>query len=68
MAVRFLSYRDLSPEQRKKAAVTLRGQYQAAAANPFLSTEQRTGLVAQLNRLTQWERGTLPLGAPLPKS
>lgn len=61
MAVQILTYLDLSPEQRKKAAVTMRGQLQSACANPFLAVEQRQMLVSQMTRLTLWEHGKLPL-------
>ena len=66
MAVKLLTYLDLTPEQRKKAAQTARGQLQAAASNPFLVAGQRSMVVGQMQRLSQWEQGTLPLG-PSPK-
>ena len=61
MAAKLLTYLDLSPEQRKKAATALRGQLQAACANPFLMVDQRKALVSQMTRLTLWEQGKLPL-------
>lgn len=61
MAVKLLTYLDLSPEQRKKAAAMMRGQLQTASANPFLAVEQRQMLVSQMTRLTLWEQGKLPL-------
>ena len=62
MAIKLLTYLDLTPEQRKKAASAARGQLQAAAANPFLAADQRKAIVGQMARLSQWEQGTLSLG------
>lgn len=64
MAVHHLTYLDLSLEQRKKAATRVREQVRQALANPFLQPDQRKILNAQITRITHWEHGKLPIGAP----
>ncbi len=59
MGVIHLSYLDLTPEQRQKAAAQARSRIQTYLTHPFLSAEQRKQLQDQLARINQWERGTL---------
>ena len=64
MAVRTLSYLDLTPEQRSQAATRLRDTLRGQLGNPFLSAEQRSVVQYQVDRITQWENGRLLPGAP----
>lgn len=74
MAVRTLTYRDLTPEQRAKGARRTRERLMGLLNNPFLSVEQRQAVHAKIGTLNLWENlqieevvGTRPLtAAPLP--
>lgn len=59
MAVKHLSYRDLSPEQRKKGAADARQRVVAMMSTPFLPAEQRAYFEKNLEQINQWERGAL---------
>jgi hypothetical protein len=61
MAVQHLTYLDLSPEQRARAASEARGRIKTLLANPFLTPDQAEHLRKEQLRLGQWERGELPL-------
>jgi hypothetical protein len=63
MAIRRLTYLEIPLAKRKAAANRVREQVRAALMNPFLATEQKAALVYQIDRITQWETGVLPLGA-----
>ena len=66
MAVRSLSYKDLTPAQRQKGAAEARQRIMSMMANPFLPPDQRAHFEKALEHLSQWEQGTLPAGAKAP--
>lgn len=66
MAIGHVTYLDLPLQARSAAANRVREQIRQAMANPFLAADQRALLVAHLHRITHWEHGRLPIGAPLP--
>lgn len=59
MAIRALSYLDLTPAQRKVAADRVRGRLQALLADPLLAPEQKYVIQQQVERVDAWEAGTL---------
>lgn len=59
MAIRHLTYLDLTPEQRALGAAAARGRIRALLANPHLTSEQVRQLRQEQIRLAKWERGTL---------
>ena len=61
MAVKHLSYLDLTPEHRARAASEARGRIKAMLGNPFLTPDQAEHLRKEQMRLAQWERGELSL-------
>lgn len=73
MAVRTLTYRDLTQEQRAKGARRARERLMGLLNNPFLTVEQRQAVYTKIGTLNLWENlqieeaGTPPLtAAPLP--
>ena len=64
MAVKHYTYLDLTIEQRKAAANRVRDQIRSALSNPFLAGDQKAILSYQMDRITQWEHGQLPVGTP----
>lgn len=62
MAIRTLSYKDLSPEQRREGAKKARERIQGALLNPSLTTDQLAYLKTQMARVDQWERCELNCG------
>ncbi len=61
MAVKRITYLDLSPEQRRKGAEQARLRLRGVLANPFLPAEQVRQVHQQLEHLDQWEKGQLQL-------
>lgn len=61
MAIKTLSYLDLTPEQRRNGAKQARERLRSLAGNPFLTEDQRTQLQEQLRKLDLWEHGKLEL-------
>ena len=59
MAVKHLSYLDLSPEQRTRAATQARGRIKTMLANPFLTPDQVAHLRREQEQIGKWERGQL---------
>lgn len=62
MAVKHLTYLDLTPEQRALAASEARGRIKNLLANPFITPDQAEHLRLEMLRIGQWERGEVPLG------
>jgi hypothetical protein len=56
MAVRTLTYRDLTPEQRTKGARKTRERLLGLLNNPFLSVEQRQAVFDKIGNLMRWEK------------
>lgn len=57
MAIKTISYLDLTPEQRREGARTARARLRALAANPFLNDDQRKQIADQMAHLDRWEFG-----------
>lgn len=57
MAVKTLSYLELSPEDRKVAARQARERLRGLMANPLLTPENRETLADHLAHLDDWEAG-----------
>jgi hypothetical protein len=70
MAVRTITYRELTPAQRAKAARQARERLTGFLNNPFLSVGQRQAIFDKIAKLTPWEKLQLDdpatLRAPLP--
>lgn len=64
MAVKHLSYLDLTPEQRREGAQKGRERIQAMLMSPLLTGDQIAALHQQLDRLDQWEQGKIEIKAP----
>jgi hypothetical protein len=64
MAIKTLTYLDLSPEQRRAAAKGARDRLRTLLANPLLTAQQREILGDHLTQLDLWEGGRLPTGLP----
>jgi hypothetical protein len=62
--VRHYTYQDIPIGKRRLAANRVREQVRQALTNPFLAEDQKSILHYQLDRITQWEHGSLPVGAP----
>jgi len=57
MAIRTLTYLDLSPEDRQTAAKQARERLRGMLANPLLTAENREVLADHLAHLDKWEAG-----------
>ena len=66
MSVKFLSYLDLSPEQRAKGAAEVRQRLVAAMSSPFLPPDQQAHYQQEMERINLWEAGRLPVPVPPP--
>ena len=64
MAVRTLSYLDLTPAQRRKGAGVARDRLRSLMGNPFLTADQKAHLQNEMHRLDLWEKGTLDPSNP----
>ena len=64
MSVKFLSYLDLSPEQRAKGAAEVRQRLVAAMSSPFLPPDQQAHYQQEMERINLWEAGRLPVQVP----
>jgi hypothetical protein len=62
MAVGHLTYKDLTPEQRREGAKAQREQLRQLMANPFLASEQLQALSERLAHIDKWEMGHLEVG------
>ena len=60
MSAKTISYKDLTPAQRRKGASEARQRVMAMLSNPFLPAEQRASFDSHLVKLDLWERGRLP--------
>ena len=58
MSIKTLSYLNLSPELRAKAAKAMREQIQQSLRGAL--PDQAVVLKQKLDNLSQWEKGTLP--------
>ncbi len=65
MAIKTISYLELTPEQRREGARLARERLRVLSANPFLTEDQHAQLRDQMLRLDAWEAGTLE--APVTK-
>jgi hypothetical protein len=63
MAVRHLSYLDLTPDQRYASAGLAREKLRGLLANPFLTREQLTSINDQIHRIDLWEKGELQINS-----
>lgn len=61
MSVRHLTYLDMTPEQRTRAANEARGRLRSMFGSPFLTPEQVAHLRAEQEKIGKWERGELPV-------
>lgn len=70
MAIRHLTYLDLTPEQRREGAKGAREQLRQAAASPYLTLEQRAAINERTELIHKWEKGDLEVTpkAPTPKA
>ena len=59
MAIKTLSYLDLTPEQRRTGSKAARERLRSLASNPFLTNEQKEQLSEQMRKLDLWEHGKL---------
>jgi len=69
MAVRTLTYRDLTAEQRHRGAAKARERLLGFLNHPFLTPEQRASVYAKINMLSRWESLAMevqPVVAALP--
>jgi hypothetical protein len=57
MAIKHLSVKDLTPEQRKEGADKARERLRALLANPFVTADQVDQVHARLVAVDKWERG-----------
>jgi hypothetical protein len=64
MAVKHMSYLDLTPEQRSEGAQKGRQRIQAMLLSPFLTGDQAAILHKQLARIDEWERGAISVPRP----
>lgn len=53
------SYLDLSAENRRAGAKSVRDQLRASLRNPSLTSAQRDQIQVQLKKIQAWEAGTL---------
>ena len=65
MTVKHLTYLDLTPEQRVKAANESRMKIRNLLSNPFITPQQAEYLSNELTRLGHWERVVLPVSSEL---
>ncbi len=61
MAIKHISYADLTPEQRRKGAEEARKRLSGMLMAPFLTPEQQLAIQAQLKNIDDWEQGRLPV-------
>ena len=59
MAVKHLSYLDLTVEERAKGAEGARRLLRAQLSNPFLTPEHVAHLNDQMMHLSRWEKGVV---------
>lgn len=61
MAIKHLTYLDLTPAQRREGATVARERLQASLGTPFLNQDQRQVVLAEMARVVDWEAGRLPV-------
>ncbi len=69
MAVRTLTYRDLTAQQRQRGASKVRERLLGVLNHPFLTPEQRASIYTKIEMLTRWEHLAMdvkPVAAPPP--
>jgi hypothetical protein len=64
MAIKHLTYLDLTPEQRRDSARKARAQIQQQLANILITPDQQKTLLGHLDRVNQWEAGVLTTVKP----
>lgn len=64
MAVRTLTYRDLTAEQRTQGARKARERLLGFLDNPFMTADQREAVYAKIGALNLWEKLSLDDGYP----
>ena len=64
MAIKYLSYTDLSEDQRKRAGQRLLMQYKDQLMNPSLTNKQRTQLQSEVQRINDWIGGRIDFHPP----
>ena len=60
MAIKHISYTDLTPKQRRQGAEDARKRITAMMSSPLLTADQHLALQAQMRLVDQWEHGELP--------
>lgn len=56
MAIRHLTYLDLTDDQRREGAKQARSRIKSALMNPGLTASQKTEFKAQLARINKWAK------------
>jgi hypothetical protein len=56
MAVRTLSYRNLTDEQRRLGSKQVRERLMSVMGQPFVTEEQRAAIWQKIEHLSRWER------------
>ena len=64
MAIKTMSYLELTPEQRRFGAKAMKDRLRASLANASLTPEQQKQVSAQIAHLDKWERGLIELATP----
>jgi hypothetical protein len=61
MAIKHITYLDLTPEQRRQGAGEARTRLQGHLAHPFLTPGQRAQVAEEFARIGAWEHGRIPV-------
>ena len=61
MAIKHLTYLDLTPEQRRQGAGEARTRLQGHLMHPFLTPGQRAQVEQEFARVGAWEHGRIPV-------
>ena len=56
MGIRRLSYKDLTPEQRRDGAAKARERLRGTMMSPALTPDQQAYLTAEMAKIDAWER------------
>jgi hypothetical protein len=67
MAIKSMTYYDIPQDIRTEAASKARFQLRTSLVSPAYTEEQRQEILKKIERLSQWEVGTLPIdGVQMP--
>lgn len=64
MGIKYMSYKDLSQDQRTRGATKIREQLRAMLMTPLLTDEQRAAIFTKLSDVSKWERGEIEVQPP----